>query len=185
MEWESDSPCCSHTYTGQGCSSPRRRSGCELQLRDCGAISGLGLLLTVERRTEGMWGRRPWWEMAVEESQTAMEARRYGWVTWSGWRHHHSLSPHRPPICSWTIEKLARQVPDTLKYRVGPHTECSFKCLKNQTTEKDPRQESAWMGTLSAKVPEWAELQRKTGQRGLLITSYQKFKKKKKKKHLW
>ena len=34
------------------------------------------------------------------------------------------------------------------------------------------------MGTLSAKVPEWAELQRKTGQRGLLITSYQKFKKK-------
>ena len=29
--------------------------------------------------------------MPVEESQAAMEARQYYWVTWSGWSHHHSL----------------------------------------------------------------------------------------------
>ena len=29
---------------------------------------GQGLLLTVERRIQGMWGRRLWWEMPVEES---------------------------------------------------------------------------------------------------------------------
>ena len=37
MESESDSPCCSHTYPGQGHRSPGRHSGWELELRDCGA----------------------------------------------------------------------------------------------------------------------------------------------------
>ena len=38
------------------------------------------------------WEGGDWWEMAVEESQAAMEARRYCWVTGRGWNHHHSLS---------------------------------------------------------------------------------------------
>ena len=79
------SPCCSHTY-------PRWRSGWGLEFRDCGAIprgEGCGEM-------EGMWGRRLWWEMPLEESGAAMEARSYCWVTRSGWSHYHSLSP---PTC--------------------------------------------------------------------------------------
>ena len=84
-----DSPCHSHRY-------PRRCGGWELEFRDCGAIPGQGLVLTVERQIEGVWGRRLWWEMPVEESQAAIEARWYCWVMYRGWSHHHSLSPHRP-----------------------------------------------------------------------------------------
>ena len=91
MEWESDSPCHSLTYPGQGHRSPGRHSSWELEFRECGAIPGQGLLLTVERQIEGMWRRRLWWEMPVEEGQAAMEARRYCWVTHRGWSHHHSL----------------------------------------------------------------------------------------------
>jgi len=92
MEWESDSPCCSHTYPGQGRRSPGRRSSLELEFRDCGAISKRGLLLTAERQIKGMWGRRLWCEMPVEESPAAMEARWYCWVVRRRWSHHHSLS---------------------------------------------------------------------------------------------
>ena len=35
---------------------------------------------------------KSWWEMPVGESQAAMEARQYCWVTCRGWPHHHSLS---------------------------------------------------------------------------------------------
>ena len=49
----------------------------ELEFRDCGAIPRQGLLLTTHRWIEGMRGRRSWWEMLVEESQGAMEARQY------------------------------------------------------------------------------------------------------------
>ena len=45
------------------------------------------------REIEGMWGRRLWWEMLVEESWAAMEARRYCWVMHRGWSHHCGLSP--------------------------------------------------------------------------------------------
>ena len=75
MEWESDSPCSSHTYARQEHRSPARGSSWELEFRDCGAIPVQGLLLTVERWIEGMWGRRSWWQMPVEGSQAAMEAR--------------------------------------------------------------------------------------------------------------
>ena len=71
-----------------------RLSGLELEFRGCGAIPGWELLLTGERWIEGMWGRRLWWEMPVEESQAAMKARQYCWVTRTGWCHHHSLSDH-------------------------------------------------------------------------------------------
>ena len=53
MEGESDSPCHSYTYPGQGRGSPERRSW-ELEFKDCGAIPGRGLLLTVERGIQGM-----------------------------------------------------------------------------------------------------------------------------------
>ena len=39
-----------------------------MEFGDCGAISGQELLLTAERRIEGMGGRRLWMEMPVEES---------------------------------------------------------------------------------------------------------------------
>ena len=80
-----DSPCHSHRY-------PRWCGGWELEFRDCGAISGQGPVLTVERQIEGVWGRRLWWEMPVEKSQAALEARRYRWVMCRRWSHHHSLS---------------------------------------------------------------------------------------------
>ena len=56
--------------------SPGRCSSWELEFRDCGAIPGQRLLLIVERWIKGMWGRRLW-ETPDEESQAAMEARRY------------------------------------------------------------------------------------------------------------
>ena len=92
MEWESDSPCHSHTYPVQESWSPGRDSSWELELRDCAAIPGWGVVLTMERWIEQMWVRSSWWEMLVEKSQAAMEARRYCWVTRRGWNYHHSLS---------------------------------------------------------------------------------------------
>ena len=66
-----------------------------------GAIPGQALLLTVKRGLEGMWGRGLLCKMPVEESQAAMEARQYCWVTHRGWSHHHSLSP---PTCQhWQL----------------------------------------------------------------------------------
>ena len=126
-EWESDSPC--HNYT-----SPRLCSSWELEFKDCGAIPRQGLLLTAEWQMEGMWRRRLCWEMPMEESQAAMEARRYCWVTCKGWSHHHSLSP-QASIGSWTVERLAHQTPDALNYRAGLHPGCFFKCLMCWSTE--------------------------------------------------
>ena len=138
MEWESDSPCRSHINTRQEHGSPGRGSGWELEFRDCGAIPGQGLLLTAKRQIKGMWGRRSWWEMPVEESQAAMEARRYCWVTRKGWSHHHSLClstrQHRQlnnreagPPNTWRTELQSRtphrvllSVTDEWNYRVGP-----------------------------------------------------------------
>ena len=157
MEWESDSPCHSHTYSGQGHRSAGRHRSWEVEFRDCGAIPGWELLLTEERWIEGMWGGRLWRKMPVEESQVAMEPRWYCWVTRRGWSYHHSRSfPWQSSISSWTIERLAQRVPEALNCRVGSHPGCSFKwlmcqyrvgsqpgglsmCLMQWTAEKDPR----------------------------------------------
>ena len=197
MEWESDSPCRSHTFPGQGCKSAGRGSGWELESRDCGEIPGRGLLFNAERPIKGMWGRRLWWERPVEESQAAMEARpdtaesRVG----GGAITVASLSPPAS-ICRWTIERLAHRTPEALNYRVGPHAGCPFKCLMRPSTEKDPTKAaplSAWCAHLQRRtpvrgsplcawrakqqtrtpdkgaleVPEWAKLRRKTSQRDL------------------
>ena len=155
MEWESDSHCCSHTYPRQGHRSPGRCSSWESEFRDCGAIPEWGLLLTAERQIEGKWGRRLWWKV----QQPCIVG---GAITIA------SLSPHAS-IGNWTIDRLVQQTSDSLNYRVGPCTGCSFKWLMCQTkeydhtqgspsmyvtTEKDPRQGSplsAWMGWTAEK----------------------------------
>ena len=144
MEWEPDDPRCSHTYHGQGRRSPGRRSGWELEFRDCGAIPGRGLLLTVERRTQGMWGRGLWWEMPVEESRAAMEARRYCWDTRSGWSPHHSLSyPTRQHPQQNNRE--AGPSNDTLNYRVGPQSGGGpSMCLNRQSYGETLAKEDFW-----------------------------------------
>ena len=147
MEWESDSPCHSHTYPRQGHRSLGRHSSWELEFRDSGAIPGRELLLTAQRQIEGMWGRRLWLEVPMEESWGAMEARQYCWVmpSWWRWSHHHSLShpnhQHQQlnnreagPSNTWHIE-LQSRTPARGTLMLG-------------TTEKDPRQGSplsAWM----------------------------------------
>ena len=87
--------------------------------------------------------------MSVEESQAAMEARWYCWVTHGGEASTIvSLSPHAS-IGSWTIESLAHQMPDALNYRAGPQPGGPSMCLICGTTERDPRQGSplsAWTG---------------------------------------
>ena len=140
MEWESDSPCHNHTYPGQGCQSPEKCSGWELEFRDCGAIPGHELLLTAERWIEGVWGRRLWWEMPVEESRAATEARQYCWVMRRGWSHHRSLS--LPTRQHWQLNNREAGPLNTwpLNYRVGPYPGCPFKCPMCQSTEEDPSQ---------------------------------------------
>jgi len=155
MKWESDSPCCSHTYAGQERRSPGRGSGWELEFRDWGVILVWGLLLTAERQMEGRWGRRLWWEMPVEESQAAMEARQYCWVTRRGWSHHHSLSfptgqhpqlnnTEAGPSNAWLTELQSRTpargpfcVPDVLNNREGPQAREPSKGLNGRAMEKD------------------------------------------------
>ena len=186
IEWESDSSCHSHTHPRQGGNSPRRHSGWELELRDCGAIPGQGLLW------RDRWAVR---EATVVGSQADMVSRRYCWVTHRGWSHHHSLSPHTPACAAeqkrgWSIKHLRQ---GTIKedptqsaslsawlliYRVGPQPRAgrgatgrgASMCLMHRTTEKDPSK-----GALS--VPEWAELWTKSRERGLLIVRYQRLEK--------
>ena len=157
MEWES--------VTGRG-------SGWELEVRDYGVIPGWGLLLTAERRIERKWGRRSWWEMPVEESQAAMEARQYCWVqhVGGGAITIASLSPCAR-IGSWTIERLAQQTPEALNYRVGPQPGGPLYVPdvwnnREGHQAKDP-----------SKCLNGGELQKKTGQRGLLIASYKRLEK--------
>ena len=141
MGWESDSPCGSHTYPGQGRRSSGRHSGWKLEFKDCGAIPGQGLLLTVEWWIEGMWGRKSWWEMPVEESQADTEAGWYCWVTPSRWSHHPGLSlpthQHRAAEQQrgWPIKCLTHSTTGQDSSQGG-----SSMCLMSQTTEKDPRQ---------------------------------------------
>ena len=112
--------------------------GWELEVRDCGAIPGRGLLLTAERQIEGMWGRRLWWEMPVEESQVAMEARWYCWLrvtTRRVWCHHYSLSP--PTHQHWQLNHREASWSNAwcTELQSRTHPRCSFKCLTLQSTE--------------------------------------------------
>ena len=167
MEWESDSPCHSHMYLRQGHSYPRRCSNWELEgilaqswREGCHWLKRDGPREHERGVCDGkyLWreARQPW-----KQGDTAESCIVGGAITIA------SLSP-QASIDSWTIERLAHQMPDTLNYRVGPYPGCSFKWLMHQTREKDPRQGSPLR-------PEQVELRRKTGQRGFLIASYQRF----------
>ena len=156
MEWESDSPCPSHTHPRQGHRSHRRDSSWDLDFVDCGAMPGRGLLLTTERRTDGMWGRRSEWEMPVEEHQALWkQGDTAGPIIVGGAITIVSFSPCTS-IGSWTIDRMVNQVPDLLICRLGPHSGAPSMCLMLQTTEKYPRQGSplsAWKS--GAMEEEW------------------------------
>ena len=105
MEWESDSPCRSHTLPRQGRRSAGRCSGWELEFRDCGATPGEGCCWLWREWIWGMWGRRLWWERPVEKArQAAMEARQYCWVTQGGGAITIASHPTHDSIRSWTTE---------------------------------------------------------------------------------
>ena len=142
----------SHTYPGQGFRSPSRCSGWELEFRDCGAIPGKGLLMTAERWIEGMWGRRLWWEMPVEESPAATGARRYCWVTRRGWSPHHSLSYPTRQHPQQTIEMLAHQMPDALYCRGGPQPRGPSKCLNGWNYAEKLAKEAFWLPAKEAWI---------------------------------
>ena len=96
---------------GEGCCWPRRD-----RWRGC------------ERGDPGgkcLWrkARQPW-----KQGNTAESHKGGGVITLT------SLSPHAS-ISSWTLERLAHQMSDTLSYRVGPHRGCPFKCLMHRSTE--------------------------------------------------
>ena len=102
MEWESDSPCCCHTYPGQGCRAPERGSSWELEFRDCGSIPGWGLQRDRLRGCEGgdygqkcLWRkpRQPWKQGDTVESCIGGGAINIA-----------SLHP-QASMGSWTIEK--------------------------------------------------------------------------------
>ena len=114
-----------------------RGGGWELESGDCGAIPGRGLLWTAERRIKGMCGRTSWWEMPVEESQAALEARwccesrvGCGPVTVASLptRRHRRLNGREAgPANAWPRN-----------YRTPPG--CPLKGLMSQSTEQEPIQ---------------------------------------------
>jgi len=68
-------------------------------------------------------------------------------------------------------------VPDAPVYRVGPQSEGwwgGFYVPDAQNNREGPQGRESSKGA----PPEWAELQRKTGQRGLLIAKYKRLEKK-------
>ena len=120
MEWESGSLCCSHTYPRQGCRFPRRCSGWELEFRIVEQSQGKGCCWLWRDRLKGweggdcggkcLWRKagQPWKQSDTAESRVGGAA-----ITIA------SLSPHTS-IGSWTIQRLAHQMPDAVNYRVGP-----------------------------------------------------------------
>ena len=169
MEWEPDSPRHSHTYPGQGCRSPGRHSGWELEFRDCVAIPGWGLLSTAERWIERIWGRRLWWEWLWRKARQP-------------WKQGDTVESHvgggaititflSPPtsISSWNNREADPSHTWGTELQSRPQPGDPSMCLMCQTTERDPRQGiplSAWMVRAT-----------KTGQRSLLIASYKSLKK--------
>ena len=108
---------------------------------------------------------RPWdspgrvlvW-VAIPFSWVSFQPRDQTWVSYISGEFFSSSEPPGKPykVMVWCTV-----------YRVGPSQGDPSMCLTRRTTEKDPRQESplcAWMGRIA----------RETGQRGLLIASYQR-----------
>ena len=155
MEWESDSPCCSHTYPRQGHRPPEGTAAGSWSLGIVEQSPGKGSCWLRRDRSGGCEGGDCGGKIPVEESWAAMEEGQCCWVTCKGWRHHHSLSPPtHASIRSWTIERLAHQMPDALNYRLGRHPACSFKWLMCRTRVGSPASGvplCAWMGRATEK----------------------------------
>ena len=115
-------------------------------------------------------GRCLWWEMPVEGGWAATEVRRECWVTHRGGAISiASLSPHAS-ISGWIVERLAHQMPEALNYRVGAHPGGPLYVPDTPNNREGPQ----------AREPSKClngQLQKKTGQRGLLITSYKRLEK--------
>ena len=142
MEWD-HSPCCSRTYRRQGRRSPGRRSSWDLELRDCGAIPGRRLLLTVERWIQGMWGRRLWRKARQpwKQDDTAESHVGGGAITIAplptGQQPQLNNREAGPPN-AWCTE-----------LEEDPSQGAPSMCLTRWTTEKNPRQGSPlsdWTG---------------------------------------
>ena len=168
MEWESDSPCCSHTY-------PRQCSGWELEFRDCGAIPGQDccrLRKDTERRIKGMWRRRWWWEKPVEESPAAVEARRYAQSCIGGGAITIASLPGHTSTGSWAIEagpsntwgtELQRRtpprepvyVPEAPNNREGPQARKPSTCLNGWSYRETLAKEAFWSSATRGEKRLW------------------------------
>jgi len=99
-----------------------------------------------------------------------------------------SLSP-QARMGSWTIERLAHKMPEALNYRVGPPPRVPHLSPWPANLQRRPQpggaplcawcieQQQRTPGKGALQVPEWEQLQRKSSQRGLLITSYKRLEK--------
>ena len=140
MEWESDSPSQSHTYPGQGPRFPGRCNGWQLEFRDVEQSQGEGCCWLWRDRWRGfeegncggkcLWrkAKQPWKQGNTAESRVAGGA-----ITIA------SLSP-QPASGSWTIERVAHQMPDALNYRLGPQPGGPFRCLMCLNYRVGPQQ---------------------------------------------
>ena len=112
-----------------------RSSSWELKFGDCGAIPGRGLLLTSERRIKRMSGRR------LVGNTCGGKPGSHGGKARILLSHAQRVEPSPQPLSPHasigrgTTERLARQTPDALNSRAGPHPECSFKCLMRRSAE--------------------------------------------------
>ena len=128
MEWESDSPCHSYAYPGQGRRCPAQQEGTAAESWSVGIVEqsqGEGCCWLWRNRLRGCeggdFGRKCLWRKARQpwkQGDTA-ESRIWAWAITIA-----SLFP-RTSISSWTIERLAHRMPDPLIYRVGPHPGCT------------------------------------------------------------
>ena len=163
MEWESDSPCQSHTYA--------RHAG----LLEGAAVGSWSLGLVEQSQCKGycwlwkdgsrgceggdrggkcLWrkARQPWKQGDTAESHVEGVA-----ITRA------SLSP-QASLGSWTTESLAHQTPDALNYRVGPTQGAPF---------------SAWCANLQSRTPirgpllcAWCIEQQKDPRQGIPLSAW-------------
>ena len=119
-------------YPKEGHRSSGMHSGWEQQCKDSKAIPGQVLLLTASRWPRWVWGRSKQ-GIPLKESQGAMEAGWYCWITCRGWSHHCGLSLllHRCQQLCFVSPTIWRKTSERVV----------FECLMvGRAAEKDPSQ---------------------------------------------